>query len=115
VYLRFLGEEFGQADSRRQPGRAEDGNVGLESAARIRPDAVLVDIGLPGLDGFELARRLRAAGSKLRLIALTGYGDSDHRRRGTEAGFDAYLVKPVALDALLQQIEELEPEPASPG
>ena len=76
---------------------------------------MLVDIGLPGIDGFELARRLRAAGSKLRLIALTGYGDSDYRLRGTEAGFDAYLVKPVALAALLQQIDELEPETASPG
>jgi PAS domain S-box-containing protein len=95
--------------------QAEDGNVGLESAARIRPDAVLVDIGLPGIDGFELARRLRAAGSTLRLIALTGYGDSDYRLRGTEAGFDAYLVKPVALATLLQQIDELEPETASPG
>jgi len=92
--------------------QAEDGNGGLESAMRIRPDAVLVDIGLPGLDGFELARRLRAGSSKLRLIALTGYGDADHRRRGAEAGFDAYLVKPVTLDALLRQIDELEPGPA---
>ena len=88
--------------------QAEDGPSGLESAARLRPDAVLVDIGLPGLDGFETARRLRAASSTLRLIALTGYGHPDYRRRGAEAGFDAYLVKPVELDAVLEEIGALD-------
>ncbi len=88
--------------------QAEDGLSGLESAVRLRPDAVLVDIGLPGLDGFETARRLRAASSTLRLIALTGYGHPDYRRRGAEAGFDAYLVKPVELDAVLEEIGALD-------
>jgi CheY-like chemotaxis protein/two-component sensor histidine kinase len=83
---------------------AVDGPSGLASASQLRPDAVLVDIGLPGLDGFEIARRLRASGPPLRLIALTGYGHPDHRRRGAEAGFDAYLVKPVDIDVLLREL-----------
>ena len=94
--------------------QADDGPAGLESAARLRPDAVLVDIGLPGLDGFELARRLRAGSSTARLIALTGYGHPDYRRRGAEAGFDAYLVKPVALDAVLQEIRDLDRRSGAP-
>jgi CheY-like chemotaxis protein len=88
--------------------QAEDGPSGLASVARVRPDAVLIDIGLPGLDGFELARQLRSGGSSLRLIALTGYGHPDYRRRGAEAGFDAYLVKPVELNAVLQELRQLE-------
>jgi PAS domain S-box-containing protein len=83
---------------------AGDGPSGLEVASRARPDAVLVDIGLPGFDGFELARRLRAGGSTQYLVALTGYGHPDHRRLGVEAGFDAYLVKPVKLDAVLDSL-----------
>jgi CheY-like chemotaxis protein/two-component sensor histidine kinase len=83
---------------------AEDGPGGLESASRLNPDVVLVDIGLPGFDGFELARRLRASGSALRLIAVTGYGQPNFRARGAEAGFDAYLVKPVELEALLREL-----------
>jgi PAS domain S-box-containing protein len=83
---------------------AEDGPSGLERASRLRPDAVLVDIGLPGFDGFELARRLRAEGAAPHLIALTGYGHPDHRRLGAEAGFDAYLVKPVKIEAVLQTL-----------
>jgi CheY-like chemotaxis protein/two-component sensor histidine kinase len=88
--------------------QAEDGPGGIELAARLRPDAVLVDIGLPGLDGFEVARRLRAGSSTIRLIALTGYGRPDYSRRGAEAGFDAFLVKPVTLDAVLQEIRAVD-------
>ncbi len=95
--------------------QADDGPAGLESAARLRPDAVLVDIGLPGIDGFELARRLRAGRSTARLIALTGYGHPEYRRRGAEAGFDAYLVKPVALDAVLHEIRDLDRRSDSPA
>jgi DNA-binding response OmpR family regulator len=83
---------------------AEDGPTGLESASRLCPDAILVDIGLPGFDGFELARRLKAGGSSPHLIALTGYGHPDHRRLGAEAGFDAYLVKPVKIEAVLHTL-----------
>jgi PAS domain S-box-containing protein len=74
---------------------ASDGPQGLDLARRTRPDVALVDIGLPGIDGYEIARRLRADGEKVYLIALTGYGQPEDRTRSMEAGFDAHLVKPV--------------------
>jgi signal transduction histidine kinase len=80
---------------------AGDGLSGVEVALRATPDLVLVDIGLPGLDGYAVARRLRAElGDRVTLVALTGYGQSDDRRRTTDAGFDAHLVKPVDPDVL---------------
>jgi PAS domain S-box-containing protein len=80
--------------------QAADGPAGLETASRARPDVAIIDIGLPGMNGFEVARRLRAGASKLRLIALSGYGQGDHRQLGDEAGFDSYLLKPVAFETL---------------
>jgi CheY-like chemotaxis protein len=75
---------------------AEDGIKGVETALRIHPDVALVDIGLPGLDGYEVARRIRQSlGEDVRLVALTGYGQAEDRRRTREAGFDVHLVKPV--------------------
>ena len=92
---------------------APDGPSGLDLAGRVQPDAVIVDVGLPGIDGFEVARRLRAASPDLQLIALTGYGHPHHRRSGAEAGFDVYLVKPVALDTVLRALAKRGPaEPA---
>ena len=80
---------------------AADGVAGVETALRSTPDLVLVDIGLPGLDGYAVARRLRAAlGARVTLVALTGYGQTEDRRRTSEAGFDAHLVKPVDPDVL---------------
>jgi CheY-like chemotaxis protein len=83
-----------------------DGLEAVEAAERIRPDVVLLDIGLPRLDGYEACRRIRAQpwGKDIRVVALTGWGQEEDRRRSTEAGFDAHLVKPVefgALNALL--------------
>ncbi len=85
---------------------AEDGVRGVEVALAVRPDVALVDIGLPGLDGYGVARSLRAreGASGPRLIALTGYGQPDDRRRALEAGFDAHLVKPVYMDALTRAL-----------
>ncbi len=80
--------------------QAGDGPGGLEQASRSRPDVAIVDIGLPGMNGFEVARRLKAGAPNLRLIALTGYGQGDHRRLGDEAGFETYLIKPVAFETL---------------
>jgi two-component system, chemotaxis family, CheB/CheR fusion protein len=80
--------------------QAGDGPGGLEEASRSRPDVAIVDIGLPGMNGFELARRLKTGAPNLRLIALTGYGQGDHRRLGDEAGFETYLIKPVAFETL---------------
>ncbi len=83
---------------------ATDGPGGLEAARRERPDIALLDVGLPGVDGYELARRLRAEDAGVYLVALTGYGQPDDRRQAMEAGFDAHLVKPVSPEALLAAI-----------
>jgi PAS domain S-box-containing protein len=73
-----------------------DGADGVEAAVRERPDVMLVDIGLPGLDGYEVARQVRVAlGDSVMLVALTGYGQPEDRRRALDSGFDAHLVKPV--------------------
>jgi CheY-like chemotaxis protein len=81
---------------------APDGVAGLEVAASFRPDVALLDLGMPKLNGYDLARRLRgeAWGKGMVLIALTGWGQEDDRRRTQEAGFDHHLVKPVDPDAL---------------
>jgi signal transduction histidine kinase/CheY-like chemotaxis protein len=81
----------------------------LTLAESFEPDVVLLDIGLPEMDGYEVARRLRRSprGETITLIALTGYGQQDDRKRTQEAGFDAHLVKPVdfaALDSLLHRL-----------
>lgn len=85
---------------------AGDGPEALARAAQIEPEIALIDIGLPVLDGYEVARRLRATpqGSKMRLIALTGYGQPEDRARVMEAGFDSHLVKPVDPDVLARQL-----------
>jgi CheY-like chemotaxis protein len=75
----------------------------VELALRMRPDAAIVDIGLPGFDGYEVARRIRAAlGRSTRLFALTGYGHAVAVEKARQAGFDAHLTKPVELHALAQ-------------
>jgi PAS domain S-box-containing protein len=83
---------------------AEDGPAALAAAAAAPPDVVLLDIGLPGMDGYEVAARLRAAGhTRTALVALTGYGREGDVQRSRGAGFDQHLVKPVEL-AQLQRI-----------
>jgi CheY-like chemotaxis protein len=76
---------------------AHDGAAALKTSASFIPEVALLDIGLPGMDGYELAQRLRAAQPlpRLRLIALTGYGEEKDRLRTKAAGFDVHLVKPV--------------------
>ncbi|HZR07404.1 MAG TPA: ATP-binding protein, partial [Myxococcales bacterium] len=88
---------------------AADGLRGVQLALAIRPDVALVDIGLPGIDGYEVARRLRAtdAGKQILLVALTGYGRPEDRDRSLAAGFDAHLVKPVDPDELNALIASL--------
>jgi signal transduction histidine kinase len=81
---------------------AIDGPSGLDAILREHPDLALIDIGLPGFDGYEVARKVRGAlGGTILLVALTGYGQPDDRRQALEAGFDAHLVKPVEPEALL--------------
>jgi PAS domain S-box-containing protein len=84
--LHLLGHEVHEAC---------DGASGIEEARRLRPDAALIDIGLPGIDGYEVARRIRAEVPRVRLVAVTGYGQPEDRERAFAAGFDVHLVKPV--------------------
>jgi len=79
---------------------AEDGPSGLDSILDRKPDVALVDLGLPGFDGYELARRVRAAGEETMLVAVSGYGQPDDRRRALEAGFNEHLKKPVGFEEL---------------
>ena len=81
---------------------ADDGPSGLKAALSQGPDLALVDVGLPGMDGYELARRLRVepVGAAIRLVAMTGYGRPEDRAHALAAGFDAHLVKPVAPERL---------------
>jgi CheY-like chemotaxis protein len=93
LLLEFSGHEVAVAYS---------GHDGLQAAERYQPDVVLCDIGLPGLDGYWVARQLRdnPTTAKARLIAVTAYGQDEDRRRSHEAGFEQHLVKPVDPDAL---------------
>jgi PAS domain S-box-containing protein len=79
-----------------------DGPQGVALALKHQPEVLLIDLGLPGLDGYEVARAVRASpvGKSAVLIAVTGYGQAEDRRRSTEAGFDAHLVKPVSQSLL---------------
>jgi signal transduction histidine kinase len=94
---------------------AADGLLGLNTARDYLPDLALVDIGLPGIDGYEVARRLRAdpATRDIKLIALTGYGLADDLRRVMDAGFDRHLVKPVDIDQLMGVIDTCAQSPVA--
>ncbi len=94
--------------SRHQVEVAYTGPDGLEIARRFRPDVVLCDLGLPGMDGYTVASRLRedAATAAAHLIAVTGYGQEEDRRRTREAGFDLHLTKPVDPSRLRELLEE---------
>jgi signal transduction histidine kinase len=84
---------------------APDGLTALEVAASRAPDIAFVDVGLPGIDGYEVARRLRSKmGNSIVLIAVSGYGRPRDRERGLAAGFDAYLTKPVSPDQLAEAL-----------
>ena len=92
---------------------ADTGAAGVDLARSGRPDVVLVDIGLPDLDGYEVGRQIRAIlGPSVRLIALTGYGQAEDRQRSRAAGFDAHLVKPVSGALLHETIAALLAERA---
>ncbi len=81
---------------------AKDGPAGVEAARRDRPDLILLDIQLPGMDGYAVARALRGdpALRECYLVALSGYAGPEDRRRSAEAGFDRHLAKPVSLPDL---------------
>ena len=89
---------------------AHDGLEAVEAAATFRPDVVLLDIGLPKLNGYEAARRIREQpwGKDMVLVALTGWGQEEDRQRSREAGFDAHMVKPVDPAALTKLLAEMK-------
>jgi PAS domain S-box-containing protein len=99
VLLRSLGHETRVA---------HDGMTALEIAREFRPQVILLDIGMPGLDGYEVARRLRAMnnGQTFRIVAITGWGQDADRKRSKEAGFDLHLVKPVDPNVLVSVLEQ---------
>jgi CheY-like chemotaxis protein len=88
---------------------AHNGLQALEKALGQIPDLVLADIAVPGIDGIELCRRLRANAStrELPIIAVTGYGDRDYHDRALQAGANRVLTKPCELDALVRDVREL--------
>ena len=91
---------------------AHDGLQAVEAAERYRPDVVLLDIGLPQLNGYDVCRRIREQpwGKTMVLIALTGWGQEEDRRQSKDAGFDAHLVKPVDYGALMELLATLPAE-----
>ena len=87
---------------------AYDGSDGVALALKTEPECVLIDIGLPGIDGYAVAKRLRTAGGpRMLLVALTGYGQSEDRLKSERAGFDHHLVKPVSQSVLDEVLREL--------
>jgi DNA-binding response OmpR family regulator len=98
---------------------AYDGLDGLRWAEDITPYAVLLDLGMPGMNGFELAREIRKTswGKKVKLIAVTGHGEADDRARSAEAGFDLHMVKPVSRSSLADVLgpPEQDAAQAAPG
>ncbi|HZO21604.1 MAG TPA: response regulator [Steroidobacteraceae bacterium] len=96
---------------------AHNGAVALESAERHLPELALLDIGMPMLDGYEVARRIRAQpwGDRITLVALTGWGQDSDRHRSGEAGFDSHLVKPLDLDKLTDLLQRLPLRVAKDG
>jgi len=84
----------------------------LERASTFKPDVVLLDIGLPGMDGYEVAQKMRELPGLrgIRLVALTGYGRSDDRLRAREAGFDDHLTKPVEFAVLDRALAAVRPQ-----
>ena len=85
---------------------AIDGPGALAAASGFEPAVGILDIGLPGMDGYELARRLRERCPAMRLIALTGYGQTSDRKAALAAGFDAHCAKPVTISTLLDLIQQ---------
>src|SRR5438552_169371 len=94
-----------------QVHEAAEGQSAIDRALELRPHAAIIDIGLPGIDGYAVAERIRASESTrhMRLIALTGYGTEQDQRRAREAGFDAHLTKPVEPERLALLLTTLDP------
>lgn len=88
---------------------AHDGVAALAAAADFQPDVVLLDIGLPGINGFEVAKQLRATHENMALVAMTGYGEASARQRSREAGFNHHLVKPASFEQVQAILASVTP------
>jgi CheY-like chemotaxis protein len=88
-----------------------DGNAAVQAALAFAPDLVLLDIGLPGMSGYDVARAMRQQPqlAGVTLVALTGWGAEDDRRRAKDAGFDHHLTKPVDLSVLEEMLRDVQP------
>jgi CheY-like chemotaxis protein len=88
---------------------ARDGLEAVEAAGRVRPDVVLLDLGMPRLDGYATCRRIREQpwGADMLIVALSGWAQEQDRSKGKAAGFDAHLAKPVQLSAIEELLAEL--------
>jgi DNA-binding response OmpR family regulator len=92
---------------------AYDGEEALDAEAKFTPEVVLLDIGMPKLSGYEVARRIRdRRGIAVLIIAITGWGQEEDRQRAREAGFSYHFIKPVDFEMLLDLIERETPRPA---
>ena len=89
---------------------AYDGMSALELVERFAPEALVLDLGMPGMDGFEVARRVRAlpGGDRIALVALSGWGQDKDRERTAAAGFDVHLLKPVDVDRIVSVLRGLD-------
>lgn len=85
---------------------AYDGNQAIAMAEQVHPDLILLDIGMPHMNGFEVARHIRAQdwGKEIVLISVTGWGQEEYRRMSIDAGFDSHLIKPINIDDLKSTI-----------
>ena len=93
---------------------AYDGLEALQAEADFRPEVVLLDIGMPKLSGYDVAKRIRAArGNAVLIVAITGWGQEDDRQRARDAGFNHHFTKPVDFDVLLDLIDRESPRSAA--
>jgi DNA-binding response OmpR family regulator len=93
---------------------AYDGLEALELAGAFNPEIVLLDIGMPKISGYDVARRLRESrGNSVFIIAISGWGQEDDRKRARDSGFDHHFTKPVDFEALLALIDNESPRPAA--
>jgi DNA-binding response OmpR family regulator len=100
------------ADDGHEVRVARDAEEAMREAVSFRPDTVVLDIGLPDVSGYEIARRIRKElwGQAVRLVALTGWGQEEDRRRSREAGFDEHVIKPIDPAALLTLLRSARAE-----
>jgi CheY-like chemotaxis protein len=96
---------------------ALDGLEAIEKGSQFQPEAIVLDIGMPGLDGLETARRIRQQpwGKRPVLIAITGWGNDDNKRESAEAGFDVHLVKPVDPMTIVSTLDKIDESKARRG